>query len=271
MLCGSQALAIPMPLWKGRWISDQSVDESYQQQISRYAQWLQANSITTATITETIWSDAREGLKYEADIPMGYGLGSSGAFVAALYDRYVKSTSTMDMQQVLAQMENYFHGASSGMDPLVSFTNKAVVRDEKGNTHIIRDTGWPEGIHAYLLDSGYHRSTSPLVHVFKTKLEEQEFNERIKCELIPMVDHAIHFYLNGHAEMMMQCLEVISRFQRTHFNMMIPEQVQKRWDELSSIPGVTVKLCGAGGGGFFLVIARDNVAPENPADLIRLS
>ena len=72
--------------------------------------------------------DLKEGLYFESSIPEGYGLGSSGALVAAVYDAYSrngikpgKNITGEDislLKQTFSQMESYFHGTSSGIDPL---------------------------------------------------------------------------------------------------------------------------------------------------------
>jgi hypothetical protein len=55
--------------------------------------------------------------------------------------------------------------------------------------------------------------------------------------------------------MLEDCLSIISQFQREHFSMLIPDLVKEQWDELTDMPGVYVKFCGAGGGGYFQVIS----------------
>ena len=54
-----------------------------------YIDWLKSHDHISAASAAHMINDAEEGWKYVADIPIGYGLGSSGAFVAALYDRYI--------------------------------------------------------------------------------------------------------------------------------------------------------------------------------------
>lgn len=67
--------------------------------------------------------DLKRGLYFESSIPEGYGLGSSGALVAALYNRYAKSEALphagltpdalLKLKQAFAQLESFFHGTSS--------------------------------------------------------------------------------------------------------------------------------------------------------------
>ena len=63
---------------------------------------------------------------FDSSIPQGYGVGSSGALVAAIYDQYALNKITVlenltkdklvQLKQSLQQW-NLFHGKSSGLDP----------------------------------------------------------------------------------------------------------------------------------------------------------
>jgi mevalonate kinase len=222
---------------------------------------------------DRIIKDIEEGWVYQSDIPIGYGLGSSGAFVAALYDRYLapgEMNVPLTSLGVLSKMEEYFHGTSSGMDPLVSYAQSAVYKDENGIFQTIADPGWAPEFQVYLLDSGTGRSTGPLVSRYKQKLEDDDFKRRIENDFIPVVEHAIHFYLSGSFQMLEEYLQMISQFQREYFSMFIPDEVQQRWDKWMTLPGVYVKFCGAGGGGYFLVISTSGEANLNLESLTRI-
>ncbi len=261
VLSGSQALAVPLSHWKGEWRQDENAVIHEDSPLYAYVDWLKAHDLISAASAAHMITDAEEGWMYEADIPIGYGLGSSGAFVAALYDRYItkeNTTTPSSVLEMLSRMEGYFHGSSSGMDPMVSYSGEAVYKNEQGAFQCVHDPGWPEGYKVYLLDSGIERSTGPLVQIFKELLKDPEFKTKIKRELIPVVEHAIHFYLSGTGSMLEECLSVISQFEREYFSMLIPDPVKDQWDELIEIPGVYVKFCGAGGGGYFQVISTSN-------------
>ena len=240
--------------------------------MSAYATWLQKQALIDDDIMNSMMSDVEKGWYYQSDIPQGYGVGSSGALVAAMYDKYFPASSDIgDIHSTMAKMEGYFHGASSGLDPLISYTQKAVFKDEEGGFHAIENPGWPEPFKVFLLDSGSARETGPLVHQYKTKLQDPVFAEKIERQYIPMVEHALHFYLAGETKMLEECISVISQFQREYFTEMIPEHVQRQWDELISMPGVYVKLCGAGGGGYFLVIDANYRNDLSSSTLISLA
>jgi len=75
--------------------------------------------------------DLSKNLYFDSSIPQGYGVGSSGALVASFYDRYALQKITVlenltkeklqQLKTIFAQMESFFHGKSSGLDPLNSY------------------------------------------------------------------------------------------------------------------------------------------------------
>ena len=70
--------------------------------------------------------EAENTLTIDSNIPIGYGLGSSGAVTACIYERYaVKTTKQETTRTRLAQMESFFHGKSSGIDPWVSYSQQS--------------------------------------------------------------------------------------------------------------------------------------------------
>ncbi len=255
VLHGSQALAVPLNQWSGHWSEQRPIVHTSP---GPFINWLFEQSIIDEQNKQRMTVDFTNGLSFASSIPIGHGVGSSGAYVAAVFDRYLaekKSTSDSNPSIIMAGMEAFFHGSSSGMDPLVSLENKAVLKDDSGNFKIIDDPGWPTGYKVYLWDSGISRTTGPLVNVYKNKILDSGFRSLVERSLIPMVEHAIYFYLSGTASMLNECLSVISEFQRSFFKEMIPDQVMQMWKKVMEKPGVYVKLCGAGGGGFFMILS----------------
>ena len=273
VLSGSQALSVPLKKYTGTWVKQE--DSGQMSLIPEYYRWLNKVELANDALYDRIVKDFEDGWTYQSDIPVGYGVGSSGAFVAAVYDRYIHDGSN-DFELLtdkLAQMEAYFHGSSSGMDPLVSYTGKAVYKNEEGEFHLIEDNGWPEGFKIYLFDSGTERATASLVNRYMESAEDLTITKKIERELVPVTEHAIHFYMNRQNEKLEECISTISSFQREYFEEMIPDEIKNKWDELSSQPGVYMKLCGAGGGGYFFVISSNeqfNKADQKEDKLIEV-
>ena len=75
---------------------------------------------------ERLKKDIVDGLYFDSSIPQGYGVGSSGALVAAIYDKYATEKITvlenltrdklLQLKTIFSEMESFFHGKSSGLD-----------------------------------------------------------------------------------------------------------------------------------------------------------
>jgi mevalonate kinase len=133
---------------------------------------------------ENLQQDVNGGMFFDSSIPQGYGVGSSGALVAAIYDKYAKDKITvlenltreklLRLKTIFSEMESFFHGKSSGLDPLNSYLSLPILIKSKDN---IEATGIPSqktnGKGAvFLLDSGVVGETAPMVEYFHGKYEE---------------------------------------------------------------------------------------------------
>jgi mevalonate kinase len=200
--------------------------------------------------TDILANDLSAPLHYHADIPIGYGMGSSGALTAAFFDRYYIKKSALSLEELKAvfqQIESFFHGSSSGIDPLVSYLNSPIRVDENKQIELI-DTSFTAGTF-YLVDTGISRSTAPLVELFKKKQKDSQFAAAV-AELTILNNKAIAAYLNNDSGIALLVTE-ISKIQQKHFSEMIPDIIKERVERYN------LKLCGAGGGGFFLGYCRN--------------
>jgi mevalonate kinase len=189
------------------------------------------------------------------NIPMGYGLGSSGAVVAAIYDRFKKKdVADLDvLKELLGGMEAIFHGKSSGLDPLVSFLNKAVLISEgKTETQPVRNT-----LKFELYDTEISRSTAHLVETFMERTKDEAYNNLIREVYIPMSNECIAMWQEGNRTALLDKLKSLSAFQLEYFNFAIPTNMQKAWERSLSEGTHIYKLCGAGGGGYMLSFPKN--------------
>jgi mevalonate kinase len=123
--------------------------------------------------------------------------------------------------------------------------------------------------HFFLLDSGKPRQTAPLVQLYKRKLEQVLFKKEITDTLVPAQNQAIAAYLNEQEDDLTECIAAISTLQLSLFEEMILPEFKQAWKEGIDTGKYYFKLCGAGGGGFFLIYSKE---PANslPFDLIPL-
>jgi mevalonate kinase len=189
-------------------------------------------------------------LAFKSSIPVGYGLGSSGAITAACYDLFSKHTKegVFVLQSKLAMMESYFHGKSSGLDPLCILLNKAIVSmDEKLN--VLEKFSYPEKL--FLLDSKQPRNTKSLVKVFFEKKKSPKFSD-VLVRLDSLNRQCINGIQSNNLDLFKMAFKEISQLQLDHFSEMIPEKIRPIWREGLVSDQFCLKLGGAGGGGIFI-------------------
>jgi mevalonate kinase len=214
-------------------------------------------------------NDIDKGLYFESNIPQGYGIGSSGALVAAVYDQYVfqgNKTSKIFtgkeisiLKDVFSRMESFFHGVSSGLDPLLCYIRHPLLIKNKlqiETVDIPRDKfGANSAI--FLVDSGIHGKTGPLVSLFFERCKDEEFLNQVMNVFIPANNGCIETLLKGGMEFFFNHLTELSAFQFLYMPEMIPSNMKSTWESGLQRDDFKMKLCGSGGGGFLLGISRN--------------
>lgn len=205
--------------------------------------------------------DVGQGLYFDSTIPQGYGVGSSGALCAAVFERYSKDRDCRDiakLKNIFSKIEGYFHGASSGIDPLNIFLNKPLLIRSRDviEEAILPDYSKGKGA-MFLLNTGRARKTEPLVNLFLEKLNSKDFKKSVEERLIPITNKCINTFLEGNIGELFHSFEGLSDYQYHHFRPMIPTLYQDLWLKGLKTNEFKLKLCGAGGGGFLLGIAPD--------------
>lgn len=207
--------------------------------------------------------DISQGLSFNSTIPQGYGVGSSGALCAAVFDRYhngdLKALSEVDLKAAFAQIESHFHGSSSGIDPLISYYNRPIKIVSKGQLEFV-DLPIFEGKGKgaiFLLNTGRPRRTEPLVNLFLEKCKTDSFSKLCDQVLLPINDNCIEHFLCGDVDRLYEDFKELSDFQFRHFAPMIPKLCVDIWENGINGEDYFLKLCGAGGGGFLLGMTKD--------------
>ena len=253
ILYGSSALAIPNKQFYGHWVKEGGPLLN-RQALENILQFLKAENVHFLKIDD-FEHDLKSGLNFVANIPIGYGVGSSGAVSAAILKRYARNESAdlSELRERLQGIENHFHGNSSGLDPLVSYLNKSILLKQTGAIQLMDSSSSNfNKLKLFLLDTKLARSTAPLVKIFKEKMKEKHFSINVHNVLLDHVEMAIQHYLNGQEDHLMKQVHEISNFQHRHFSEMILENHQSIWRQALASPYFKLKLCGAGGGGFIL-------------------
>lgn len=235
-----------------------------------YLEQLQTEQPTLVTFNlELLKSDVERGMYFDSSIPQGYGVGSSGALVAAIYDKYAQDKITvlenltreklLQLKTIFSQMESFFHGKSSGLDPLNSYLSIPILINSKDN---IEATGIPSqsanGKGAvFLLDSGIVGETAPMVNIFMENLKDQGFRTMLKSQFIKYTDACVENFLGGDMKSLFSNTKKLSKVVLNNFKPMIPEQFHGIWQEGIDSNDYYLKLCGSGGGGYILGFTED--------------
>ncbi|ARV16223.1 mevalonate kinase family protein [Polaribacter sp. SA4-12] len=213
-------------------------------------------------------TDIENGMYFDSSIPQGYGVGSSGALVASIYDKYADDKVTvlenltreklLKLKQVFSLMESFFHGKSSGLDPLNSYLSLPILINSKENIEPAGIPSQKQGKGAvFLLDSEQIGETEPMVNIFMNKMKNEGFRKMISEEFSTTTDACIEDFLGGNVKSLFGNVKSLSKIVLKNFKPMIPDAFHKVWENGIKSNDYYLKLCGSGGGGYILGFTED--------------
>lgn len=259
---GNSALAFPSDEYFGNWAFDNNINNKNLSDWMTYINKIQqANSVDFQIDTNRFKNDLSKGLFFSSNIPMGYGVGSSGALCAALYDEYSienqrlvpKNDTIFTLKRIFQDLENFFHGSSSGVDPLICYLNQPLLLKGKTEANLIElKKPINNGGAVFLLNTKQPRQTEPLVNFFLEQLRNEDFEDAFENEWCIYNEKIITAFLNQNYTKLFENLQLLSEFQLQYLPPMIPKGFEKFWKSSLEHQDFTIKLCGAGGGGFLL-------------------
>lgn len=273
LMYGSKALSIPFPGKGGtlimpgrRELLPASHKESNKSLSGFYSYLCNISSeLPEGFLLDEMNSAIEQGLYFDSDIPEGYGLGSSGALVAAVYQAFRGKQATeakpVDLslqKRIFAKMESYFHGQSSGIDPLSSWMGKPLLFSAEEKVGFLPGKIPPESLnYVFLIDTGIKRKTAGLVQFFSAEMKKMQFRNEIMENYLPLSDLCIQAFTQE-PDLFLDRAADLSRFQYRYFRKMIPESIDKIWKNGMECGDYTLKLCGAGGGGYMICFSNDH-------------
>ncbi|MBT4680242.1 MAG: mevalonate kinase [Flavobacterium sp.] len=212
--------------------------------------------------------DIDSGMYFDSSIPQGYGVGSSGALVASIYDQYAEDKITilenltrdklLKLKDIFSLMESFFHGKSSGLDPLNSYLSLPILINSKTNIEPAGIPSQKEGKGAvFLLDSEQVGETEPMVNIFMNKMKNEGFRKMLNEEFAIYTDECIDNFLDGNVSSLFGNVKKLSKLVLANFKPMIPSAFHKIWEQGIQTNDYYLKLCGSGGGGYILGFAQD--------------
>ena len=272
----SKGLSIPYNFYNGALKVDENPGEEARrsnESLKRFATYLSELQAEKPSLVqfdlEALKADVEEGMYFDSSIPQGYGVGSSGALVAAIYDKYAVDKITvlenltreklLKLKNIFGEMESFFHGKSSGLDPLNSYLSIPILINSKDN---IEPAGIPSQTQngkgaVFLLDSGSVGETAPMVSIFMENMKQEPFRRIIKEQFIKHTDACVDDFLKGDVKSLFGNIKKLSHVVLDNFKPMIPAQFHKLWKKGIETNEYYLKLCGSGGGGYILGFTED--------------
>lgn len=271
---GGEALAVPFERASGHLAfpsvnnQDKSLLKESNRNLKKFFSYLatrqKKQKLTHCLDLDKLENDLENGMFFSSNIPQGYGAGSSGALVAAVFHHYTRpldwsSLSENDLQAIKAQlgiMESAFHGNSSGLDPLCSLLSKPlwVKTGQKISFPGLPFSSESFQYTVFLVDTGSAGHTRPLVDWYKQKVSSGQFNAEL---LMALNNQVIQALLKKDNLFFDSFMAQLSLFQLENMQPMIPEKIKSLWRQGVYSGEWMLKLCGSGGGGYTLGFTTD--------------
>lgn len=272
----SKGLSIPYNFYNGALKIDENKSDKTKDSnsnLKRFADYLNSLQIEQPELVsfdiENLNADISKGMYFDSSIPQGYGVGSSGALVAAIYDQYAQDKITvlenltreklLKLKSIFGEMESFFHGKSSGLDPLNSYLSIPILINSKDN---IEPAGIPSQTEngkgaVFLLDSGSTGETAPMVQLFMENMKQEGFRKMLKDKFVKHTDACVDDFLKGDVKSLFGNIKQLSHVVLDNFKPMIPKQFHNLWKQGIDTNDYYLKLCGSGGGGYILGFTED--------------
>ena len=268
----SQGLTLPYSFYKGCFkfsTLESEFEKKSNESLKKYWEYLAKLELPEQFRLDlsALKKDIENGLFFDSNIPQGYGVGSSGALVAAIFDRYsvvqhkpeeIGKNELKELKKVFGELESFFHGKSSGIDPLICYMNLPILIENKENVGRVEIPEENAGKGAiFLIDSGVVGETGPMVQIFFEKLKNEGFRKTLKEEFIKYNNACIQSFLNKEMTPFFKNMKALSKWAYEHFRPMIPDNVFNAWKKGLDTNAYYLKLCGSGGGGYILGFTKD--------------
>ena len=262
MIFDATALMIPLKRFSAQWQFPQSRNLSASLQsnhsLKHFRDYLAENETLSSLLDlASLTKDLDEGLFLASNVPSGYGLGSSGTLVAAVYDRYAvqKTDDYLHLKTLFGLMESHFHGSSSGIDPLQCYLGQPFKITPEG-VQILSDVFLKKGINICLIDTKIKSNTKPLVNHFKEQRENPVFLNRFQKEYVPYVKKCLNALIWNDKKVFFNSLKQLTKGQLEFLRPMITDNTLDLFTTDFDF-NFGVKISGSGGGGYVLGFTDD--------------
>ena len=274
----SKGLAIPYNSFQGALKLDENTSDvalKSNQNLWKFYEYLKTvDSDIFSFRLDEMQHDLEQGMYFDSSIPQGYGVGSSGALVASIYDKYANDKITvlenltreklLKLKTIFSTLESFFHGKSSGLDPLNSYLSIPILINSKDNLEATGIPSQKEGRGAvFLLDSEIIGETEPMIEIFMNKMKNEGFRRMLNEDFAKYTDACIDDFLKGNVKSLFGNVKHLSKVVLDNFKPMIPSPFHNIWQNGIESNDYYLKLCGSGGGGYILGFTKDYEKTKN--------
>ncbi|MBE0647118.1 MAG: hypothetical protein IH596_04960 [Bacteroidales bacterium] len=262
ILMGSSALSMPFPRFEATLrIPEKEVPaeegdlKESNNQLAAFCQFMieEQDYFGSYLDLDRFAKETSGGLYLRSTIPQHYGLGSSGALCAAVLGRYEIRDTGSGIRELFSRMESFFHGKSSGYDPLVCYIQKTLLLNPGQPVREVQiPSRMTERFPMSLIDSGMQSGTGSLVPGFLEHQAPEGILSQVAGKYVVLTNQCIASFLREDQLAFREALVALSEFQYREFKRMIPSSVHSHWEAGLKTGHSVMKLCGSGGGGFFL-------------------
>lgn len=251
VLIGGNTLGVPFQHFYGVWTKKETQDT----RLKELYIFLAKKNLAFIDLNRFL-ADIELGWWFESTIREGYGLGSSGALSAGILARYgiTDHVTPNIIQQRLATIESFYHGTSSGFDPLIAYTASMCVVRNLETSVLNNDSQIADVLRTklFLIDSNTPRDTIVPIEWFYNQLSQPAFKVALD-ELNQLNDKLIRTLLKETGENLSLIFSKISQIQSEHFQPLIADPLKNIWSQGLLHKTHYCKLCGKGGGGYYFI------------------
>ena len=156
-------------------------------------------------------------------------------------------------------MESFFHGNSSGIDPLSCYIQKPILVESKINVKLIDvpDQNLNSNRALFIVDTNSQGSTQTLVKTFFEKLDDINFQSFFENDFVSVINDTIRNFLECNYEEFEKNFIDLSKKTFANFQEMIPDNFKKLWIDGIENEEYYLKLCGSGGGGYLIGLTKN--------------
>ena len=188
-------------------------------------------------------------------IPLGFGLGSSAAFCLSLSDIFSQLSYIQGVVDFACQLEDFFHGKSSGSDIHAVYHKKPLMFKSSKNFEFFEPQWLP---HIYLYNTGISSSTKQCVGKVCDMFDQfPEKSKRVYKQMEQSVIESTEALSTSKEEGLDLLVQAITRACHCFEQWNLLEPLYPAIEKLKNLGALAVKPTGAGAGGYLIGLWKD--------------